>query len=86
MKRYRGTGCVSKIAKDIADPSTCIQVRMQPSQVNFFIKIMEAYNHLAFISPINSREGIVALFATPDNMPEVREILANFPHQVDILD
>jgi hypothetical protein len=59
---------------------------MQPGQVHFFIKIMEAHSHLAFISPINSREGIVAIFATPDNMPEVRLILDNFPHQVEILE
>ncbi|MDT3700593.1 MAG: DUF4911 domain-containing protein [Thermincola sp.] len=86
MKRYRGKGCVSRIAKEISDPETCVRVRMLPGQVNFFIKIMEAHSHLVFISPINPREGVVALSTTPDNMLEVKEILGNFPHKVDILE
>lgn len=86
MKRYRGTGCVSRIAGRIDDPSTCIRVRLHPARVHYFMKIMEAYSHLVFISPIDSREGIMALLATPDNMPEVRKILENFPGDIEIMD
>jgi len=86
VRRYRGDGCVSRFLKNIDDPSTCIRVRMEPHQVHFFTKIMEAYCHLVFISPVNAREGVVGLYATPENMTEVRKILANFPHPVEIMD
>ncbi|MHB9095662.1 MAG: DUF4911 domain-containing protein [Eubacteriales bacterium] len=86
VRHYRGDGCVSRFLTDLVDPSTCIRVQMEAHQVHFFTKIMEAYCHLVFISPINAREGVVALYATPHNMPEVRKIVNNFPHQVKILE
>ncbi len=86
VRRYRGDGCVSRFLKHCEDPSTCLRVRMEPHQVHFFTKIMEGYSHLVLISPVNAREGVVALYATPDNMPEVRKIVTNFPHSVEILD
>lgn len=85
VRRYLGNGCVSRILVDCSDPNVCVRVQMKPYQVHYFIKIMEAYCHLVFVSPVNTREGIVALYATPDNMPEVREIVNNFPQPVEIL-
>ena len=76
---------MSRHLQEIDDPSVCIRVKMEPGQVHFFTRIMEAYCHLVFISPVNSTEGVVALFATPDNMPEVREIVANLPFEVIML-
>ncbi len=86
VRRYRGDRCVSRFFMECNDPSSCIRVRMKPDQVHFFTKIMEAYCHLVLISPINAREGIVALYATPDNMPEIRRIVLNFPHPIEILE
>ncbi|PKM81749.1 MAG: hypothetical protein CVU89_08340 [Firmicutes bacterium HGW-Firmicutes-14] len=86
VRRYRGDGCVSRFLDSCDDPSACIKVKMKPAQIHYFTKIMEAYCHLVFLSPVRPREGIVALYATPDNMPEVREILANFPHPVEIVE
>lgn len=86
VRRYRGDGCVSRLLTGLNDPSSCIRVRMAPQEVHFFTKIMEAYCHMVFVSPVDTREGIVALYATPDNMPEVREILLNFPRPIEIID
>ncbi len=85
VRRYRGDGCVSRFLAQCGDPSTCIKVKMEPHRIHFFTKIMEAYCHMVFVSPVNPRAGIVALYATPDNMPEVRRIVDNFPHPVQIL-
>ncbi len=76
---------MSRYLQELDDPSVCIRVKMEREQVHLFTRIMEAYCHLVFLSPVNSREGVVALFATPDNMPEVREIVANLPFDVVML-
>lgn len=86
VRRYRGDGCVSRFLAEAGDPATCIRVKMKPHEIHFFTKIMEAYCHLVFLSPVQPREGIVALYATPENMPRVREIVRNFPHPVKILE
>lgn len=86
MAKYRGVGCVSRFFTNPDDPAAILKVKMQPHQVHFFTKIMEAYSHLILVSPVNSREGIVALYAMPESMADVIEIVNNFPHPVEVLE
>jgi len=68
----------------INDPSMCIRVKMEPKRIHFFTRIMEAYCHLVFISPVRPKDGVVVLCATPDNISEVKEIVKNLPFPVEV--
>lgn len=85
-RQYKGTGCVSRHFGKKEHRSACIVVKVAPHIVNFFTKIIEAHGHLAFIFPVNSHEGVLALYATPDNIPELCNVIDNFPYTAEILD
>lgn len=83
---YKGHGCVSRHMAALNDSTMYIKVKVKPQNVHFFTKVMEAYTHVVFIVPINTGEGVVGLFATPDNMPLLREILSHFPGELEIME
>lgn len=86
VRRYRGNGSVSRNLTSLRGCPSFFIIKVEPCRVHFFTKILEAYSHIALIIPVNTREGMVAVYTTPDTMPEVKKIINNFPYSVEIVE
>ena len=62
-----------------------VYARVLKAQIAEITRIMEGYEHIALVSTINPKEGIIKLFGTPDTADDIMLILANLPFEVEIL-
>lgn len=62
-----------------------VYARVLKAQIAEITRIMEGYEHIALVSTINPKEGIIKLFGTPDTADDIMLILANLPFGVEIL-
>ena len=67
-------------------PKSYIKVKVPVEEANFFYRVMEGYTHLAFATTLEPKEGIVAIFTTPDNYPDLMEVLDNYPKGIQVLE
>lgn len=86
VRRYRGKGSVSRHLASLRGNPSFFIIRIEPYRVHFFTKVMEAHSHMALIIPVNTGDGLVAVYATPETMPEVKIIVNNFPYPVEIME
>lgn len=61
-------------------------VRIHPRNVHYLNRIFEGYEYLGVVSSIDKRLGIMAIRGTPGTVCEVREVLANLPIEIELLD
>lgn|GEM_PF-64001 len=85
QKRYRGNSRVSKIEPDPDLDRSHILVLLPPDDIYFLNRLMEGYFHLAFVTPIKPKEGLVSIHTTPDTYAEVLDILAHYPRPLKII-
>lgn len=84
VKKYRGVCSVSRVMPP--DGANCyLQVRMHPADIHFFTNVIDACEHLAMVTPVFPREGIVALHYTPDMEGELLALIDKFPRHVEII-
>ena len=62
-----------------------LYVQIEPSKINDINRIFEGYEHIALVSTVDSKQGIVKLRGTPDTMAEMREITGNLPFPAQVL-
>ncbi|MGE5404309.1 MAG: DUF4911 domain-containing protein [Candidatus Saccharibacteria bacterium] len=82
-KRYRGDNLIGRVAPD-KRAGYSLEVSMAPSDVHFFVDLIQVYGHLAFPASINPKAGLVLLHTTPGCMPDLKAILGTFPVEVSI--
>jgi hypothetical protein len=65
---------------------TRILIRIQPKDIDYLNKIIEAYDGLGLVHTLDRKAGIVAVHVTPDTAEDVRDIIANLRIQVDFIE
>jgi hypothetical protein len=56
---------------------TELRIRVQPKDIDYINKIIEAYDGLGIVHTIDRKDGIVAVHVTPDTAEDIRVILRN---------
>lgn len=85
VRKYRGACCVSRVVPPDGVNRCYLQVQMHPADIHFFTNVIEAYEHLALVTPVAPREGVAALHYTPDMEEEILAIIVNFPRPVKVI-
>lgn len=84
-KKYRGNSRISSIEPDPGVARSYIEVVVPPEEIYFLTRVFEGYSHLAFVSPIKPKSGLVAIHTTPGTYPDVLEVLAHYPRPLTII-
>jgi hypothetical protein len=64
---------------------TEIMIKINPKDIDYINKIIEAYDGLGIVHTINRKEGIVAVHVTPDTANEVLVILNNLNVEIEFM-
>lgn len=62
-----------------------IRIKSQPKDMNFIIKIVETYSHVALAVQIDPQNGILGFHTTKDQEDKLRAILNSIPRTLRIL-
>jgi len=62
-----------------------LYVQVEPAQITDINRIFEGYEHIALVSTVDNKKGIVKLRGTPDTMPDMQEIVKNLPFFAKVL-
>lgn len=62
-----------------------IYARIDPGNIDFLTKIIEAYDNLGVVSTIDQWEGQVIIRVTSDTYAEVMDILQNLPFAITVV-
>ncbi len=65
--------------------ASILYLQVGPSLITDVNRIFEGYEYLALVSTVDRAKGILKLRATPDTMPEVKEIVEHLPVFVQVL-
>lgn len=65
--------------------NTEVLIRIQPKDVDYVNKIIEAYDGLGLVHTLDRKEAIVVVHVTPDTEADVRDILANLAIDIEFL-
>lgn len=84
-KRYRGRGGVSTVRPGGHPEEVYLKIKIAPNSIRFLKNILEGYEHLAFMVPLNGREGLVALHTTSSLKKHLITVLKNLPFSVVFL-
>ncbi|GAW31064.1 DUF4911 domain-containing protein [Carboxydocella sp. JDF658] len=84
-KRYRGQGGVSTVRPGGHPEEVFLKIKIAPGSIRYLKNILEGYEHLAFMVPLNGREGIVALHTTSSLKNNLIAVLENLPFPVVFL-
>lgn len=68
------------------DYRSTVYARVAPERIADINWIMEGYEHLAVVTPVDHNEGIIKLMGTPDTYNDVVEILENVPFELEIIE
>ncbi len=63
--------------------SSCVYVKIAPSQVGMFRFLLEAYDNLALFTVLDKFEAILKVFYSPHQAKEAQERLADMQSLVD---
>jgi len=78
--RYQGSGDLSRIRPDGDPASFYFQVKVKPSEINRFLRFMDGFTHLAFITTVEPQQGLIGIHTTRDTHLQVREIINNLQY------
>jgi Domain of unknown function (DUF4911) len=65
--------------------NTQILIRVQPKDIDYINRIIEAYDGLGLVHTLDRKEGIVAIHVTPDTVADVWDILDNLVVEIEFL-
>jgi len=85
MRRYKGNSSLANAAERTEEQSLDIKVRLQVKDVNLFTRIMEGYEHVVTLIPIDPQNGLIRLRPSPQLAGDVLAVLYRLPLSVDIL-
>ena len=80
--KYLGDSNLSRI---VYPPETTITIKINSNEVNFLQNIIDCYENLAVVIPVNPKEGLIKIITTPNLIKDVHEIIENMPLQIKIL-
>lgn len=72
--------------RNVFNKDLVIFARMNPKDIGFLDKIMEAYDGLAIPSTHDGKSGELHIHVTKETKEDVLEILRNFPRPIEILE
>lgn len=58
------------------DAGELVHVRVEPSRIDWFNKIIEGYDNLALVSTLDAREGRLCCWVTADMRPVLEKLLS----------
>lgn len=56
-----------------------VWVQVEPAKIDWFNKIVEAYDNLALISTVDAAQGLLVCWATADMQPVLLKLLSKLP-------
>ena len=56
-----------------------IKIEVQPKDIDFVNKIVEAYEGIALVSTVDPREGILVIHTSPQCYEDLKQILDTLP-------
>lgn len=65
---------------------TLVRVQTKPQDINYVLKIVETYSHLAFAVQLDPGQGIVGFHTTRDQEKTLLSVLASLPRKLQILE
>ncbi|EAX48588.1 hypothetical protein TcarDRAFT_2060 [Thermosinus carboxydivorans Nor1] len=84
-RRYKGTSRFANTARKYEQDSNDIDIKLKACDINLFIRLLEGYENIVMIIPLEPKEGLVKLRPSPDTGDDVREILKTLPIEFEIL-
>jgi|LFRM01.1.fsa_nt_gb hypothetical protein len=61
-----------------------IIAQVNPENIDFLTRIIEAYDYLGIVSTLDRQKGLVIIRGTEDTCPELEIILKNLPFPIQI--
>ncbi len=61
-----------------------IFARLQPEKIDMLTKLIEAYDHIGIVSTLDQSQGLVVIRSTSDCLPELEDILAHLPFELNV--
>jgi len=82
-KKYKGTGRLANIIPSY-DSHTHLIVKIDVENISLLQKILECYENLAIIIPLDPKEGLLTIHTTPYLYNDVLKILDTLPKNIKI--
>ncbi len=57
-------------------PNEVVRVKVEPAKIDYFNKIIEAYDNLAIVSTVDAAKGELICWTTADNRPILLKLLS----------
>lgn len=83
-KAYHGKNSLSYITPR-HDQEILIKVKTQQKDMNFVLKVIEAYSHMALAVQLDPQNGILGFHTTKDSQNELLLILESIPRNLEFL-
>ena len=64
---------------------SCVKIRVEPCNISFVNWVIEGYEHLAVVSTLDRKEGLLVIRSTPDMFADVLAVLKNFNFSVEFV-
>jgi len=65
--------------------NTQILIRVQPKDIDYINRIIEAYDGLGLVHTLDRKAGIVTIHVTPDTIADVRDILDDLEVEIEFI-
>ncbi|ADG82612.1 DUF4911 domain-containing protein [Thermincola potens] len=84
-RRYKGKFC-NRIQPDmLGTGEVYYEVRVDTDKINFFTKILEAHERLAFVVQVDPARGTLGMLSTKSQEHELMQVLQSLPLKIEIL-
>lgn len=60
-------------------PAEVVRVQLPPDKIDYFNKIIEAYDNLAIVSTLDAEQGELICWTTADGKPTLLKLLSKLP-------
>lgn len=67
-------------------PAEVVRVKVAPDKIDYFNKIIEAYDNLAMISTVDAAQGELVCWTTADGRATLLKLLSKLPLAITVLE
>ncbi len=81
---YKGTFNGKPVKDAENEQGVYFEICVAKSRISYFNKLLEAYEHLAFVVQVDPDQGRLGIHTTKEQLADLKEIIANMPMEVQI--
>lgn len=63
-----------------------LKIKVAPEKIDLVNKFIEAYDNCALVTTIDAKEGLLALWVTPDTCTLAKKVLKYIPVNVEFIE